>query len=277
VAQTLYHFNNSVCSEKVRMVLAEKGVTDWDSREVDLFTGEQFDPAYLKLNPKAVVPTLVDEKGVLTESTLIAEYLDDKYPDPPLKPADPFDKAQMRLYTKACDEGLHQGVAVMSYAAMFMERLRKLSPEDLKKHLSRIVDLERRDRQVSIYEHGVEAPHVYRGTVAYEKIFQKIEKALADGREWLVGGAFSLAEINMAPYFARMEYMNLLDVWTGDRPASAAWFKRVQARPSYQQEVVAWIRDEEWAEMRDAGSRIKPRVEAFRADYLQNDFGAAIF
>ena len=72
----LHHFNNSVCSEKVRMVLNEKSL-GWESREVDLFKGEQFRPEYLKLNPKAVVHTLVHGDRVLTESTLIAEYLDE--------------------------------------------------------------------------------------------------------------------------------------------------------------------------------------------------------
>ena len=141
MALALYHYNSSVCSEKVRMVLNEKGETGWESHEVDLFTGRQFDPAYLKLNPKAVVPTLVDDGRILTESTLIAEYLDDRFPSPPLKPADPFERAQMRLYSKMCDEGLHQGVAVLSYSAMFMDRLRKMSPAQVETHLSRIIDL----------------------------------------------------------------------------------------------------------------------------------------
>ena len=273
----IYHFNNSVCSEKVRMVLNEKGVTDWESVEVDLFTGEQFNPDYLKLNPKGIVPTLVDDNGVLTESTLIAEYLDDCFPEPPLKPEGAFEQAQMRLYSKACDEGLHQGVAVLSYAAMFMERLRKLPPADLEKHLNRIIDLERRDRQVSINQKGVEAPHIYRGAVAYEKIFQKIDKVLADGRHWLLGDQFTLAEVNLAPYFGRLEYMNLLDIWTGDRPVAADWFKRIQDRPSYQAEVVAWIKEDEWGEMREAGTRIKQRVAAFRDDYLATDSGAQYY
>ena len=81
---TLYHFNNSVCSQKIRMVLREKGVDNWESVEVDLFTGKQFDPEYLKLNPKGVVPTLVHDGKVVTESTLIAEYLDEVFPDPPM-------------------------------------------------------------------------------------------------------------------------------------------------------------------------------------------------
>lgn len=274
---TLYHFNNSTCSEKVRMVLNEKGIADWESKELDVFRGDQFDPAYLRLNPKAVVPTLVDENGVLIESTIIAEYLDDVFPDPPLRPDSPLALAQMRLYSKACDEGLHQATGVMSFSAMFVDRLRRLSPDRLKSHLDRIIDLDRRDRQFAILEHGVEAPHVYRGTVAFEKIFQKIDRVLSDGREWLLGSRFTLAEINLAPYLARMEYLHLLDVWTRERPQVVAWFRRIQARASYEREIRDWIRPDEWSEMREAGIRIKPRIEAFRDTYLQNDFGAQIY
>lgn len=274
MSMTLYHFNNSVCSQKVRMALFEKGLK-WDSKEVDLFTSQQFDPAYLKLNPKAVVPTLVDNGRVHTESTLICEYLDDAYPTPPLRPSDASDRAEMRLYTKACDEGLHQGVAVISYAAMFMDRLRKLPPDKLKEHLAKIVDLDRRDRQVTIYEKGIEAPHVYRGTVAFEKIFSKIDKAMADGRTWLAGGMFSLAEINLAPYIVRLEYMKLLDVWVGGRPRVTEWFERVKARPCFQSEVVGWVYDTDIVEMGNAGPKVAPRIAHFRKSYLETDFGAA--
>lgn len=183
----------------------------------------------------------------------------------------------MRLYSKMCDEGLHQGVAVLSYAAMFMDRLRAMTPEQLKVHLDKIVDLERRDRQTSIYASGVEAPHVYRGVVAFEKAFQKIDKVLADGRSWLAGNRFSLAEINLAPYFARLEYMNLLDVWTGDRPLVTQWFDRIKDRPSFRTEVVSWIREAEWSEMQTAGTRIRPRVAEFRDNYLATDSGAQIY
>ncbi|MGD9942269.1 MAG: glutathione S-transferase family protein, partial [Burkholderiaceae bacterium] len=226
---TLYHFDASVCSEKVRMVLFEKQL-QWENHEVDLFKGEQFDPAYLALNPKAVVPTLVHDGKVLTESTLIAEYLDETWPAPPLRPDDPYQRLQMRLYTKACDEGLHQGIACISYGSMFRDRLLKQNKthEDMLKHYARIVDLERRDRQMAVYEHGHEAPHVYRAVAAYEKVFAKIEKTLSDGRSWLTGGAFSLAEIALVTYFARLEWMNLLDLWLDDRPRAIDWYHRIQ-------------------------------------------------
>ena len=50
----LYHYWSSVCSQKVRMCLAEKGL-DWESRHVDIFAFENYEPAYTTLNPKAVV------------------------------------------------------------------------------------------------------------------------------------------------------------------------------------------------------------------------------
>ena len=64
----LYHYNNSICSERVRMVLHEKRVTDYVSHHIDLFAGEQFAPEYIQLNPKAETPTLVHDGAVICAS-----------------------------------------------------------------------------------------------------------------------------------------------------------------------------------------------------------------
>src|SRR5260370_32873785 len=82
---TFYQFGNSVCCQKVRITMQEKRIT-WESVEVNLFRNEQYSPGYLKINPKGVVPALVHNGKPITESTLICEYLDDVYPDPPLVP-----------------------------------------------------------------------------------------------------------------------------------------------------------------------------------------------
>ena len=63
---TLYHHGSSVCAAKVRLVLAEKSVP-WDGIYVDILRGDQFDPGYVKLNPKAVVPTLLHDGKVIVE------------------------------------------------------------------------------------------------------------------------------------------------------------------------------------------------------------------
>ena len=73
----LYFYKNSVCSERVLMTLAEKGIDDWIPRHVNLFKGEQSEPSYIKRNPKAQVPTLVHENCIIRESSVIYDYLND--------------------------------------------------------------------------------------------------------------------------------------------------------------------------------------------------------
>ena len=62
----LYHHGSSVCAAKVRIVLEEKGL-EYKKHYIDILKGEQFNPDYLKINPKGVVPTLVDDGKIVTE------------------------------------------------------------------------------------------------------------------------------------------------------------------------------------------------------------------
>jgi glutathione S-transferase len=81
---TLYHGRTSVCSIKVRVALVEKGVS-FDSRLMTL-RGDQFDPSYMKLNPNAMVPTIVHDGRVVIESTMIMHYVDEAFPGLALMP-----------------------------------------------------------------------------------------------------------------------------------------------------------------------------------------------
>ena len=101
----LYYYRDSVCSERVLMTLAEKGIHDWEPHHIDLFKGEQADPAYVKLNPKAQVPTLVHDGQIIRESSIICGYLDELYPDPSLKPVGLAQRAQMQEWIKDADDG----------------------------------------------------------------------------------------------------------------------------------------------------------------------------
>ena len=158
---TLYDFGNSVCCQKVRITMCAKGLT-WESAKVDLFKAEQYDPKYLKLNPKGVVPTLVHDGKAIIESTLICEYLDDAFPEPRLIPADPWLRTRMRLWSKMVDEGLFEGVTEISFSAMFRERMRNMPEEIRERRFRNIGDPRRRDRFMSTYELGVRSPFVMR-------------------------------------------------------------------------------------------------------------------
>ncbi len=139
----LYHNDMSVCSQKVRLALWEKGLAV-ELHHFDLRRGDQFADTYLALNPNGVVPTVVHDGKPIVESTVINEYLDDAFPEPAVRPRDPRDRAQMRLWTKIPDEGLHVACAVLTIAIAFRWQYLALSGEELEDNLRRTPDPARR-------------------------------------------------------------------------------------------------------------------------------------
>ena len=268
MALTLYHFNNSVCSQKVRLALYEKGI-EWDERVVDLPKLEQYAPEYLNLNPKGVVPTLVHDGSVVVESTLICEYIDDVFSGASLKPASPPNLAAMRVWTKAVDEGLHEGIVALSFSAMFRERMRKMTEEQRERQFRNIGDPERRERDRAVFEHGVEAAHVFNAVASYENIFRKLESVLGDGRAWVSGDQYTLADINLAPYAARLEYMDLLPLWTFGRPRVGAWWGRTQTRPAFKAGLSDRLTASDFDAMKKFGGAIRQRLGERRNEYLE--------
>ncbi len=239
----LYHHGSSVCAAKVRLVLYEKGL-DWKGHYLDILKGDQFDPDYMKLNPKAVVPTLVHDGKVITELTLICEYLDEVFPDPPLKPADPYARWQMRLWTKAVDEYVHPACAELTFSCTHRHTLARLPPEELERFLDNTpaqssVRPNWKARKREIVTLGFDAPNIDAPFKLYDGYMQKMEDALRD-RPWLTGETFSLADIGMAPYVNRLAMLGMAELW-GKRPRLADWFKRLQARPSFQPAFLQWF------------------------------------
>jgi glutathione S-transferase len=264
---TLYKFGNSICTQKVAITLAEKGAS-YETIHVDLFKNEQYSPAYLRINPKGVVPSLVDGGKVVIESTLICEYLDETIPAPPLSPRDAHGRARMRLWSKAVDEGLFEATRELSFSAMFRDRMRSMTEEQRQVRFRNVGDPVKRARFLSCYEQGVESPYVYEGIAAFEKAFAKMEDDLADGRRWLLGDALTLADINLMPFVARLNYLTLLPVWIADRPNVQTWWQRAQALPSFRSAIPDALSAKEIEEMRSSGAKIRARVAEKRADYL---------
>jgi glutathione S-transferase len=111
----LYHNNISVCSQKVRVVLAEKNLP-WTSHHLSFVKGEHLTPEFKKINPRGVVPVLVHDGHSIVESSVICTYLDEVIPDPPLMPKDAVERSTMRLWCKLPDDILHTACGTVSFA-----------------------------------------------------------------------------------------------------------------------------------------------------------------
>jgi len=114
----LYTFFRSSASFRVRIALNLKGLS-YDQAPIHLRRGggEQLMAEYKSINPQALVPALEDNGKILTQSLAIIEYLEEKYPNPPLLPADPADKAFVRSMALviACEVHPIQNLRVLNY------------------------------------------------------------------------------------------------------------------------------------------------------------------
>lgn len=264
----LYTARNSICTQKVLITLYEKGL-EWDEIIIDLFRNEQYSPDYLAINPKGVVPSLVHEGASINESTLICEYLDESFPLPRLRPVHPADRAHMRIWSKFIDEGIFEASREISFSAMFRQKMREMSEEQREGRFRNVGNPEKRARFLSTYEEGVESPYVLYGIAHFEKMFASMEKDLSDGRNWLVANEFSLADINLMPFVGRIEKLDLLDVWTAQRPNVMRWWARAKERKSYTQAIEARLAPEETAAMKKFGGVLRQRIGERRQDYLR--------
>ncbi|MFM9887794.1 MAG: glutathione S-transferase family protein, partial [Burkholderiales bacterium] len=131
----LYHSVNSVCAQKVRVVLAEKGL-DYQEHLMTL-QGDQFTPEYMKLNPNGVVPTVVHDGRAVTESAVILYYLDEAFPQPPLMPGDLHQRASVRQFNKLIDEYLHNSCMILTFATAFRPWFAGLTGEQIMARLAK--------------------------------------------------------------------------------------------------------------------------------------------
>jgi len=192
----LYDFLSSPNCQRVKVVLAEKKLP-YETIPVDLKKGEQKKAEFLKLNPYGKVPVLIDGATVLYESLIINEYLEERYPAPPLMPKDHAKRAKVRILT---DYG-------MNHVDVPYQKIRR---ELLKEE-------NERDRETIDKAKG-----------ELKNLLQRLEREI--GGEPYLAGEFSLVDAALIPRFIRMEGMGVLP--DPSLPNLGAWLKRMKERPS---------------------------------------------
>jgi glutathione S-transferase len=259
MALKLYHNDMSSCSQKARLVLAEKQL-EWEDGHLVLRTGEHQEPWYIKLNPRAVVPTLVDGDIVVPESNVINEYLDDRFPDPPLKPATPFGRARMRLWTKQLDEGVHDaGIAVISFALAFRQQYISRG-EAGRKMLESIPDPIKRERRRDVIENGIDSIHFKIAITRMLALYDDMEKALGEHR-FLVSDDYTIVDAAFTPYVNRIDHLDIMGLLE-KHPRVLDWYRGLQQRPSFGAAITHWENDDYLTLMKRAGRENWPKIQS---------------
>lgn len=254
----LYHSNWSICAQKVRLVIAEKGL-EVVEHHIDLRAREQQTPRYLKLNPNGYVPTLVHDGRPVIESALICEYLDEVFPEPALSPADPVDRAYMRTWTRRPDDGLHRACATVTNAIAFRLQWLEKPADEIERMLAATPDPARRTWRREMIENGTDSPLFVNAVWVYDSLLNDMETALQD-RDWLAGDRYTLADVSLTSYLNRVAELQFHPMWEEGRPRVADWFERIRARDNFRVAFGNYPYDAYVAQMAEQGTKRWPRV-----------------
>jgi glutathione S-transferase len=253
----LYHNINSVCAQKVRIALKEKGQDAKD--HLLTLRGDQNDPAYMKLNSNGVVPTLVHDGKVVVESSLILYYINDVFPDPPLMPTDPYRRHRARLYNKLIDEYMHTSCTIITFATAFRARFTSMTREQWTAEIDKAPLKQRAEYKRSVIEHGLDAQCVVDALGHHRKMLSWMADDLKSG-PYLAGDAFSIADCAVIPYILRRELLNIAGMWA-QYPAIAEWWARVRERPSIKAAIFDWMTEADWAPFKNLSPDPWPKVQ----------------
>jgi glutathione S-transferase len=228
----LYHAEPASNSLKVLLCLEEKGI-DFLSHVIDIQAFQQHEPEFLEINPDGQVPVLVHDGVVITESTVINEYLDQVFPQPALRPADPVAGARMRVFTKYVDEYFRPALSQISWQLMIHTITDKLTPEELAARLARIPREEKREKWRIAAAQGYTQEQLEASRRTLHEGIGKMEAALARG-PWLAGDTYSLADIACFSMTVLMpkrfgDFMN-----EQSSPRVMDWQARMMSRPAVQ-------------------------------------------
>jgi glutathione S-transferase len=194
----LYDFLPCPFGQKVRIALAEKGLT-YDLVQVDISKGENRHPDFFRLNPFGRVPVLVDEDTTIYDSTIINEYLDDEYPEPPILP--PVGSSAQRARARRLED-----FADTSFTPQVGQLMAELGKPDAERNAERLQGFNQR----------------------VERALDYLNQELA-GQQFLAGD-FSVAEIGFIP---RLLVLPNLGIEAGTNRANLdGWIKRLLERPS---------------------------------------------
>ena len=228
----LYHAEPVANSMKPLLCLKEKGLA-FVSHYVDLLKFEQHRPEYVAINPNGQVPTLVHNGAIINESTVINEYLDEVFPEVPLRPSNPVDRARMRIWSKYIDEYFCPALSMLGWHAMVRKVAQSLAKNELEDMLSHVPLKEQRDKWATVAGESFSAEQLADSRRRLGVSIQRMEKILTES-EWLAGTTYSLADVNSYSMVAGVPRLAPEHMSAKTTPRTVAWLEKMNARPAVQ-------------------------------------------
>ncbi|MGA8705626.1 MAG: glutathione S-transferase family protein [Steroidobacteraceae bacterium] len=225
-----YHAEPAANSLKSMIPLLEKRI-EFQSVYVDLHKFEQHSEWFVAINPEGQVPVLDHDGTIVTHTTVINEYLEDVFPDLPLRPRQPADAARMRYWNKFVDEHVMNHVSMHGWHRMVGIIARKIDSGEFEQLMERIPLPDQRKKWRTARS-GFSESDLANATVKILYAVDKVERQLAQ-TPWLAGDAYTLADINFYSMCGMMVERMFPELEIGKRcPRLVDWRERMNARPA---------------------------------------------
>lgn len=224
----LYHFGPFANSLAPLLGLLEKRL-QFEDRFLNSRLWEHHAPEFQRLSPEGTVPILLHDGKVVRESTVINEYIDDVFPEIPLRPADPWLRAKMRVLTKFVDEYFCPALTILG-AQNATPFASKIDKKKMAQILARMPNEEVRLKWEAVSNKGYSEEQLEDARRRLKVCVRRMESQLAHAGDWLLGAEYSLADIkwySMVPALPRVtpELCN-----ENASPCTWAWIQRMNER-----------------------------------------------
>lgn len=231
MALTLYHAEPLANSMKPLLALAEKGLA-YESRYVDLHRFEQHEPWFVAINPAGQVPVLVHDGAVVVESSIMLEYLDEVFPETPLLPATPLERATARAIVKHVDDQVMPSVSMIAWHHRVRKVAQRTDPAEMEARIARIPLAAQRAKWRTIAGTSFSDEELALSRTRLAESAALLEARLAATGAWLTGADYGLADINAYAHVgARLPWFPA--IFSKDAtPLLIDWAARVEARPA---------------------------------------------
>jgi glutathione S-transferase len=226
----LYHAEPAANSMKCLHCLKEKGL-EFVSHYVDLLRFEQHSPEFVRINPNGQVPVLIHDGAIITESTVINEYLDDVFPAVSLRPENPVARARMRIFSKFVDEYFCPALSMWGWHILVRRVAQRLARNELEEILGRIPLKEQRDKWATVAGQSFTPAQLEDSKRKVRVSIDRLERLL-EYSPCIAGSVYSLADINAYPMVSgvRRIFPDILSEQLA--PRAWAWLARVESRPA---------------------------------------------
>ncbi|MBH8553771.1 glutathione S-transferase family protein [Nostocaceae cyanobacterium CENA357] len=236
----LFCASGSLCSQKVKLVLAEKNL-EWKSRLINLLAFENLQPSYMRLNPRGVVPTLIHNGQVITDSVMIIRYLDEQFPHPRLIPTEPMLREKMDGWIYLQNQfpmrelmyGNYQGIEgiVLRRSVQIKEKLipklMQANPDLKEQYTSKLKDIKHWNCTIQ------NANEIANLNTRIVPMLEILETQLSK-TNWLCGASYSLVDTIWTAVLNRLNELKFGYLWENNtRPALSLYFNQLRARPSF--------------------------------------------